>query len=390
MRVCWIVNGDERFGVKRAVDNLMEGVAERGHDVGAIAVAGGRMADELRERGRLIAVLDAPTAKKLSGSFVSRCVTQMGNLRRLRAARAPALEVACPWKPDVMHALWPSLMPLAGSVARSLDIPCIWEMCNVVGGGYPFDLNKRLLRHTCRRYGVQPLANSGYTAQTLAGGSVRPIVFYLGVDARHFDPDAVEPVSREELGLPVDAPIFGVFARIDSSKGQRRLTQALSLLPSERRPHLLFVGGPVGGPEAQQVRRIAQESGFSDLVHLHELVPDPERYYGSIDVAVNALVGAEAYGLSVIEAMMMQRPVLVHALGGPAETVLDGRTGWHVREPTPEAFAAGIERALSDRDRWPQMGQEARRHAVENFSQEAVTSRYLSIVRDLIERRRPQ
>ena len=101
-------------------------------------------------------------------------------------------------------------------------------------------------------------------------------------------------------------------------------------------------------PYTEGLQRFAEQHGMADRLHFAGLVPDPERYYDAIDIAVNSRITPEPFGLSVVEAMMMGRPVLVHALGGPAETVVDGVTGWHVNDPSAESFAAGIERALSD------------------------------------------
>jgi glycosyltransferase involved in cell wall biosynthesis len=97
-------------------------------------------------------------------------------------------------------------------------------------------------------------------------------------------------------------------------------------------------------------------------------VPDPECYYGLLDVAVNSRIDAEPFGLSVIEAMMMGKPVLVHALGGPAETVIDGRTGWHMPGPRIEDMQAGIARAIGQRAQWGQLGMQARQHALDHFT----------------------
>ena len=83
--------------------------------------------------------------------------------------------------------------------------------------------------------------------------------------------------------------------------------------------------------------------------HFAGWTKEPERYYDAIDFAVNSRIDPEPFGLSVVEAMLAGRPVLVHALGGPAETVVDGVTGWHVAEATSESFAAGLRRIMQDR-----------------------------------------
>ncbi len=82
----------------------------------------------------------------------------------------------------------------------------------------------------------------------------------------------------------------------------------------------------------------------------------------------------------------MRRPVLVHALGGPAETIVDGVTGWHVPEPSVESFAAGIRRTLEDRPRWRSIGEQARQHALERYTTQQHARRYMAIVEGRLDR----
>ena len=55
--------------------------------------------------------------------------------------------------------------------------------------------------------------------------------------------------------------------------------------------------------------------------------------------------GAEDFGLAPLEANAAGRPGIAYAAGGALETVVDGKTGLLVYEPSPEAFAAAIEQA---------------------------------------------
>jgi glycosyltransferase involved in cell wall biosynthesis len=156
----------------------------------------------------------------------------------------------------------------------------------------------------------------------------------------------------------------------------------MAKLPEEySNAHLLLLGGPADGEFAGELRSLATQLGIASRLHLLGNVPDPERYYGAIDIAINAYLGAESFGLSVVEAMMMGKPVLVHALGGPAETVIDGVTGWHVHEPTVEGFRQGLLRAFGDREKWPGMGAAARERALEHFTLSRQAQQYVKIVR---------
>jgi glycosyltransferase involved in cell wall biosynthesis len=64
--------------------------------------------------------------------------------------------------------------------------------------------------------------------------------------------------------------------------------------------------------------------------------------------AVTLLPGEEDFGIVPVEAQACGRPVVAYGRGGALETVKNGETGVLVTEETPEAFAAGIRRALSE------------------------------------------
>lgn len=381
MRVAWIIAGDETGGVAQAVRGLSAAVRAHGIEPAFISLADGQFCGEMRRRGEAVEVLGDYHLPTLAGSLFGRAATaaKIGALsRRIRPALATAIRRA---RADTVHVLWPNLMPLAGAAAREVGVLSIWEMPNILGR-YPFAINRRITQWRLRHYGVVPLANSRYTASTLGCRPVQPIVMHLGADGTRFRPDAPSRLSRQDLGIPADAAVFAIAARLTPEKGQLVLLQAIAALPPGHHGiHLLLIGGPTETEFVHQLRDAAAQMGVGDRLHLAGHSRTPERFYAAVDVAVNARIDPEPYGLSVVEAMLCAKPVLVHALGGPAETVIDGVTGWHVKEPTVEAFAAGILRALADRPRWAELGAAARARALEHFTLEQQAAFYVKLLR---------
>jgi glycosyltransferase involved in cell wall biosynthesis len=389
LRFAWLIAGDEVYGVRQAIVNLALEVRAIGGAVRMISLGPGAFADECRQLGLPVEVLGVGPPRGLRAGLKAKLLglARMASVQR-RCARA--VEDSLRREPaDVLHFLWPSLVYIGGSAAHARGIPAFWEMPNIVGGGYPLQLNRRLYQVLCAKYGIQPLADSAYTAGTLGEDRVKPIVFYHVADSTRFDPERVTPVDRADIGVPADAVMITIVARLHPEKGQLRVFRAMMRDPELRRQnlHLVLLGGPTDGEVASQLREEARAAGAEDRLHLIGNVSDPERYFASCDFAINSRIDPEPFGLTVIEAMMMGKPVLVHALGGPAETVLDGQTGWHIHTPTEEAFAAGIRRALEDRPRWPDMCRAARRHALANFTKRIVAERYIDIARRQIDER---
>ncbi len=281
---------------------------------------------------------------------------------------------------DALVVQWPFHVELAGKSVQRAAVHCHWMMPNIISQRWPLGLNRRYYQGLCRLLKIKPLPNSRYTGNSLGDG-VGSQVLYLGVDESRFQPSRANSFTPAELNLPADACVAGVFARIDATKGHLPLWRAMcELIDEGENLHLLVVGGPVDGPLAAMLRELAAERNAESRLHFAGWTKEPERYYDAIDFAVNSRIDPEPFGLSVVEAMLAGRPVLVHALGGPAETVVDGVTGWHVAEATSESFAAGLRRIMQDRARWQEMSAAAREHALANFSSTAFVSNYLQIV----------
>ena len=102
---------------------------------------------------------------------------------------------------------------------------------------------------------------------------------------------------------------------------------------------------------------------------------------------MNSRLGAEPYGLTIVEAMLMQRPVLAYATGGPSETIEDERTGWLIQSPSVTAYQEGIKRALAARSEWAEMGCYARDRALRLFSLQESARAYAAILEQAPRRR---
>jgi alpha-1,3/alpha-1,6-mannosyltransferase len=87
----------------------------------------------------------------------------------------------------------------------------------------------------------------------------------------------------------------------------------------------------------------------------------------------------EHFGYVPLEAMAAGRPVVVANTGGPAETVVDGATGF-VRPPTPYEFASALAQLIRDPAAARRMGQAGRDHVRAHFSRAAFGARLEHVI----------
>lgn len=135
---------------------------------------------------------------------------------------------------------------------------------------------------------------------------------------------------------------------------------------------LLFVGD---GPERGKLDRACREYGLCDDI----------TFLGSLPLIEEVLVGAdlfllpsehESFGLSALEAMACEVPVIASAAGGLPEVVVDGETGFLRPVGDVEAMAAAALEILESPARQREFGAAGRQRAVTVFEQDRVVGQY--------------
>jgi L-malate glycosyltransferase len=167
------------------------------------------------------------------------------------------------------------------------------------------------------------------------------------LDAQAFDAIPAEERAREfrALGVPDDAFVIGIVARLTPVKDHGTLLRAIALLRT-RIPtlHAILVGD---GPERDRIVALANELGVTSLVHFAGERPPVPNLHGLFDVSVLSST-SEAFPNSILEAMAASRPVVATDVGGNADAVREGETGLLVPAATPEALANAIARLHAD------------------------------------------
>jgi len=193
-------------------------------------------------------------------------------------------------------------------------------------------------------------------------------------------PDAA-PVSRniarDNLEIPRDAVVIGMVANLNRAvKGVNRFLDAIprirDAVPAAR---FLIVGG---GPDEKPLREQARRLGIADIVHFAGFRRDVEACYSAMDISVLTSL-SEGLSITLLESMGHGLPVVVTAVGGNPEVVVEGETGFLVPPGDPVAFADRVIRLAHDTSLRRQMGRAGRRRVEKQFRIDDVSNRYLSL-----------
>jgi glycosyltransferase involved in cell wall biosynthesis len=190
---------------------------------------------------------------------------------------------------------------------------------------------------------------------------------YPMVDLDRFSPrdGAAAAIARETLGLPLSAPIVGLVARLQRWKGIHVAIEALPSIRSSFADAILVVVGGAHFSELgyeQELLSAAARLGVADGVILVGLQRDIPLWLSAMDVVVHASFD-EPFGISVIEAMAMGKPIVASDSGGPLEIIEDGRNGRLFRTGDADSLSHAVERLLSDPQEAARLGRNARLRA---------------------------
>lgn len=203
-----------------------------------------------------------------------------------------------------------------------------------------------------------------------AARSPRPIyVVPSAVDLREFDPTRAPSKAecRCSLGLPADRPLVALVGRLQAWKGFHVLIDALPAIRSSiPNAELLLVGGvhPTEADYGPSLQRRAEALGVREAVRFIGGVPHTEtpRWMQAADLVIHCSID-EPFGIVVIEAMALGKPVVAARSGGPLEVVRDEVDGLLADPTDPRDVARQVTRLLADDGLGRRLGESARGRA---------------------------
>ena len=150
---------------------------------------------------------------------------------------------------------------------------------------------------------------------------------------------------RAEFHVPAGAPLIVSAARLEPEKSVHLLIEAFGKLRSTHpRAHCLIAGE---GRQRAELQALIDRLGIADSLRLIGYQPDVLSIVGAANLF--ALPSPEEpFGLALVEAMALGRPVIAMRAGGPLEIVRDGESGLLVAPENAEELCAAMSLVLTD------------------------------------------
>lgn len=361
-----ITRGDDLGGAQMHVKALAEGLLIMGHQVHVIAGIAGRWADAMRE-------LDVPV------SICGGMLREIDPRRDIAAVRSLA-GMFRTISPDLVCAHSSKAGMLARIAARMAGVPCVftahgWAFTE--GIAQPKKTIFKAIERITSPLAAKVICVSEYDRKIALRAGIkanRLVTIHNGV------PD-IEPALRATPSS--NGPVRVVMvARFAEQKDQELLITAVNDLP---RIHLDFVGD---GPKLNAAKQLVKAYDMGERVRFLGVRRDVPEILSRAHIFA-LTTNFEGFPLSTLEAMRAGLPIVVSNVGGAAEAIVDGESGFAVPKGDIATLRDRLILLAEKPERRELMGSAARRRYEMEFSSERMLARTVDLYQQARTRDKP-
>jgi glycosyltransferase involved in cell wall biosynthesis len=202
-----------------------------------------------------------------------------------------------------------------------------------------------------------------------------------GVDTNKFVPDfEVRNAIRNQIGFEPDEVVYTFLGRMNIDKGMGELAVAFDKLSQKYdKARLLLIGIDEENIEALMKKTVKN----NEKVFFYGMTPSPEKVLQAGDVFCLPSY-REGFGTSVIEASLLEKPVICSDTYGLMETIIDNETGLRHKVADAESLFSQMEILVNNENMRQQLGKKGRAYVLENFSAQQISEKWLEFYRNKI------
>jgi len=353
MNILYLTNHLNIGGISSYVLTLASGLHKNGHKV-YLSSSGGQLLPKIIGEGIIFSRIPIKTKSEIS----PKVLISLGIL--LNYVREEEI--------DIIHANTRVTQVLACLIRKFSGVPFV-STCH----GF---FKKRLSRRIFPGWGEEVIAISAEVKEHLTADfglkeeNVR--IINNGIDTVKFSPVSEDRAAgcKKKLGLG-DGLVVGIIARLSDVKGHVYLIEAMRIV-LERYPDVrLLIAGE--GRMKDKLVDLSRKMAIEEKVFFLPNIMDTKDVLPAIDIFVLPSL-KEGLGLSLMEAMAMEKAVIGSNVGGIKSLIRDGVCGLMVEPGDHKQLAGAITELLGDFRKRESFGKNARIFIAENFSQEKMVS----------------
>lgn len=194
-------------------------------------------------------------------------------------------------------------------------------------------------------------------------------IIHDGIDLKEFS-SMEKGEFKKEFNLD-SQPIVGLVGRIIKGKGQKEfILAAKEVLKVRPDVKFIIVGDSKGEDDRYytEVKDIVERWNLTTEIIFTGWRTDIKNVISDFDILVQATTTyPEGFGLTIIEAMALEKPVIATNIPGPSELVVNGETGFLISPQDYSALANSILELVNNPELAKQMGDKGRKRVEELF-----------------------
>ena len=348
-------------GAERVIADISEGLGRKDFEVSVWCITdGGEIAEELKENGVEVKILG------IHSYYNPFKILKLSRL--LRKA-----------KPDIVHTHGYFASVIGRIAAKIAGVLVIINHVHSTYWDYKkrnFRMEKLLSRFTHKIICCSKAVEDFVSSQDVIKPE-KTLVIYNGVAESRFSSSKNASSVKAQLGIDSGDRVVGTVSSLAPHKGHEYLFQAAPLvLRASAHAKFLIVGD---GILQDKLKEQVKDLSLSSAVIFTGTRKDIPEILSAVDVFVLPSSSREGLGISIIEAMAAEKPVVATDIGGIPEVVQNGETGLLVPPRDPEALAHAVIDLFQNPGKAEEMGRQGRI----KFKQELTNKRMLREVENL-------
>lgn len=267
---------------------------------------------------------------------------------------------------------------------RHLGVPCVAHQ-----RGFPPEsgwIARRVARSLRAIIAISSSIQADLRRRGIPSTLIRLI--FDGVDPARIE--ACQPASDrelEELGVRVGAPLIGIVGNVKRWKGQEVVVKAMTRL---RQTHpdvtCLIIGAKTDQKYFDGLVGLCRAEGLTDAIKMIGYHPNPATLMSRMDVVLHASIQPEPFGIVLLEAMALGRPVVAARAGGPTDIVVPGVSGELFTPGNAVELAECVSRLLDSAELRLKLGSAGRARMQQVFTAKANIDRLHRLYEELLDR----
>lgn len=175
---------------------------------------------------------------------------------------------------------------------------------------------------------------------------------------------------------------IGNASAIANQKAYDVLLKAVQILKQENFSFHCLIAGT--GPQEAEIKKLCTDLNLNDMVTFVGFTNEVPSFLSSLDI-LTVPSNNEGLGTIILEGIHAGCAVIGSEVGGIPEMIIHQKTGLLIPKQSPSHLATSIKELINDESLRKNLVTQAKKHALENFSVEAMVNGNIEVYKKLVQ-----